>query len=83
MIRAANSIAANIAEGYGRGVSRDGIRFFRIAKASTDELEGHVRVAAMRQRLPADAIERLIDQSRRVGYLILRYINSLERRLGA
>ncbi len=81
MIRAANSITSNIAEGYGKGVSRDGIRFFRIAKASCDELEGQLRMAQMKRRLPDEVVERLIDQARRVGYLILRFIASLERRL--
>ncbi len=80
MVRAAKSIPANIAEGYGRGVNLDCIRFLKIAKSSCDELENHLRIALMRHRIPSDVGERLIDQTRRVGYLIFRFQESVERR---
>ncbi len=80
MVRAASSIPANIAEGYGRGVTRDCIRFLRIARASADELESHLRVAMLGHRLASDTAEALIDQTRRVGYLIHRFAQSVERR---
>ncbi len=80
MVRAAHSIPANIAEGYGRGVNLDCIRFLRIAKASADELENHLRVADLRHRLPTATIARLIDQTRRVAYLIFKFQESVEQR---
>jgi four helix bundle protein len=80
MVRAANSIPANIAEGYGRGVNLDCIRFLKIAKSSANELESHVRVAAISRRLPVDAADGLVDHVRRVGYLIHRFQQSVERR---
>ncbi len=80
MIRAARSIPANIAEGYGRGVTLDCIRFLRIAKSSAEEVENHLRVALLRNRIPRDQGEKLIDQTRRVGYLIFRFMESVERR---
>jgi four helix bundle protein len=81
MVRAADSIVSNIAEGYGRGVTKDGIRFFRTARASKDELEGHLRVADLNRRLPAEMNAALIDHALRVGYLVYRYMLSLERRV--
>ena len=80
MVRAAESISANIAEGYGRGLTRDCLRFLKMARSSTTELESHLRVALMARRLSADIVDPLIDQTRRVGYLIKRYMDSVERR---
>jgi len=47
MNRASVSIASNIAEGAGRGDSRDFARFLRIARGSACELEAQVTMAAM------------------------------------
>lgn len=41
LVRAAESIPANIAEGYGRGFGKDGARFLRMARSSAAELENH------------------------------------------
>lgn len=81
IIRAANSIHANVAEAYGRGVCPDGIRMLRIAHSSADELEGHLRVLGMTKRLPEKTISARVDHTRRVGYLVYRYQLSVERRL--
>jgi four helix bundle protein len=42
MRRAAISITANIAEGYGRYHYREGIQFYRISRASLYELKDHL-----------------------------------------
>jgi four helix bundle protein len=80
MIRAAESIPANIAEGYGRGPGKDCARFLRTARASAAELESHLHVARRAQRLPADSTAALIGHTRRVRYLVHRLLTAIEAR---
>jgi len=45
VIRAASSVAANLAEGHGR-TGRDPLRIWRIAYASANEIDAHLRLLA-------------------------------------
>jgi four helix bundle protein len=78
---AVDSVYANVTEGYGRGITRDGLNYFRMGRASCDETEGHLRVNAGKRLLPAGGCETCIDHVIRVRYLILRYAAWLERRI--
>ncbi len=69
MRRAVESVPANIAEGYGRGLGRDFARFCRIAAASAAELESHLRVAVATGRLREEPAEPVIRRCRRVRAL--------------
>ena len=82
MLRAAESIPANIAEGYGRGLGPDGARFLRIARASAVELESHLRVAVRGQRLPEADVAPLIDRTRRVRALVNGLLRFAAQRKG-
>ena len=58
--RSATSIAANIAEGAGRGTDRDFANFLSIAAGSTFELETHLIIANKIELLSADSHYELI-----------------------
>ncbi len=70
MIRAAESIPANIAEGYGRGLGDDFARFLRVAGASAAELESHLHVSLAANRLPEGRVRPLIAEARAVRAMI-------------
>src|SRR5579862_3470085 len=70
---AANSIGANIAEGYGRGSGPDRLRFFRIGRGSTEEALQHLRLNHRSGR-----IENVVYFSlRNRGITIVRMLDSL------
>ena len=78
---AVDSIYANVTEGYGRGITRDGLNYFRMARASCDETESHLRVGAGKRLLPRQPVDAAIDHVIRERFLVLRYSQWLERRI--
>jgi four helix bundle protein len=59
--RAAQSIAANIAEGANAAGSRDFARYLQMAIASASETESHLDLALRTAVMPAEAVMPLID----------------------
>lgn len=65
IIRSADSIGANIAEGSGRGTYQDNRRFIRIARGSLNETQHWLRRAHKRDLLTTEQVQslkRLIDE---------------------
>jgi four helix bundle protein len=65
LIRAVDSIGANIAEGSGRGTYKDNKRFVRTARGSLNETQHWLRRAYQRQLLTpeqTDRLRKLIDE---------------------
>lgn len=56
MRRAAVSVAANIAEGFGRWAPRDGARFLELAKSSAEELRYYLILAVDLDYLRLDPV---------------------------
>jgi four helix bundle protein len=79
--RAAVSVPANIAEGYGRDSRGSYVAFLKTAQGSLKELETHLMLA---QRLKIGSLEmadRLLSQGDSIGRMLRALIRSLEGRV--
>jgi four helix bundle protein len=79
LVRAADSIGANIAEGTGRRSFQDNRRFVKIARGSLGETEHWLRRAFKRSLLSeaqVAALEPLVDD---LGPCLNAYLNSIGR----
>ena len=78
--RASASIPANIAEGNGREMTQDYIRFLRIAQGSLKELETHLLLSARVGLTNQQTIQPLLMKCQQVGKLIRGLIRSLQEK---
>jgi len=79
LVRSADSIGANIAEGAGRGSFKDNKRFVKIARGSLNETQHWLRRAYRRNLLTDDqitSIKPLIDE---LGPKLNAYLKSIGR----
>ena len=79
--RAAESVHNNIAEGAGRGVSQSCLNFLKIAYGSLCEVEDQLTYGADISRFSREDVDRLLSHLIRVRYLLIRFRQSVERRL--
>ncbi|MBW4616200.1 MAG: four helix bundle protein [Desmonostoc vinosum HA7617-LM4] len=80
--RAAASIPANVAEGYGRESRAHYIQFLRIAQGSLKELETHLLLSA-RAKVKITSIQEItpvLKQCESLGKLLRALIRSLENK---
>jgi four helix bundle protein len=74
VIRSANSVAANLAEGHGRS-GRDRLHFWRIAYASAKEVDSHLRLLALAGAVNGAKAERALKTFDEVRAMIWRLLN--------
>lgn len=78
--RSAASIAANIAEGYGRKTRGEYIQFLYIAQGSLKELETHLLLSIRVEIQTPQAIQPVLNQCDLVGKILSSLIRALENR---
>jgi four helix bundle protein len=79
MRRSAQSVPANIAEGYGRYYYQDNVRFCYLARGSLEELLSHLVLAHKIGSVPTALFVQLADQGNNLVRLINGYIAYLKR----
>jgi four helix bundle protein len=81
--RAASSIPANIAEGYGRNSRASYVNFLRIAQGSLKELETHLLLARRVGLLSEEESVPLLTQSDELGRMLHSLIVRVKSSLAA
>lgn len=76
--RAAASVPANIAEGYGRDNRGNYIHQLRIAQGSLKELETHLLLAARVDLASDDGVAALLEKGDALGRMLRSLIRALE-----
>jgi four helix bundle protein len=79
--RAAVSIPANIAEGYGRLHPKEYLNHLSIARGSLKELETHLVITQRVGLLDSPTAEPLFTLADRIGQMLTKLIQSLQSRL--
>jgi four helix bundle protein len=77
IIRSADSIGANIAEGTGRGSFQDNRRFVKIGRGSLNETKHWLRRAYKRKLLTEEQIEKLKPIISELSPKLNAYLNSI------
>ncbi|HKP48236.1 MAG TPA: four helix bundle protein [Pyrinomonadaceae bacterium] len=77
LVRAADSIGANIAEGSGRGTNPEIRRFLRVARGSLYEVQHWLRRAYRRQLLTEQQINKLLPLIKELTPKLNAYLRSI------
>lgn len=80
LVRAADSIGANIAEGSGRGSTKDNSRFAKIARGSLFEVKHWLRRANKKKLLSESEVNKFHDILKVLTPKLSAYINYLSKK---
>ena len=81
LVNSADSVGANIAEGYGRGSHADNRRFAKISRGSLFEVKHWLRRAYKRKLLSEEEISSLQELIKELTPKLSAYINSISKRM--
>lgn len=81
LLRATSSVAANIAEGFGRFSYRENIQFLRMARGSLAESKNHLLVARELGYIKADCYNKLAQEIKTIGLLINKTIQVTQQQI--
>jgi len=77
-VKAADSISANIAEGFGRYSKKDKVRFYRISMGSLEETEDWIRKSLVRELITNEVsliYTNTLQQLRKELYNLINFTN--------
>ncbi len=80
LVRAADSVGANIAEGSGRGSHKDNRRFVRTARGSLYETQHWLRRAYRRDLLTKDQVAKLKQIVENLAPMLNAYLTSIGKK---
>lgn len=78
LVRSADSVSVNIAEGFGRYSKKDKIRFYKISLGSLEETGDWIRKSSVRKLIGEEVKIRLIDsvfEIRKEIFHLIKYTN--------
>ncbi len=75
--RTSISIPSNIAEGYGRGGTKEYLRYLRIAMGSVAEMDTQLRLAAMMKLLSDREAQTLLETIDHTGRSLNRLLHAI------
>jgi four helix bundle protein len=81
--RSAVSIPSNIAEGWGRGKTREYIQFLQVARGSLMELETHLVIAQKPNYIKPENLSENQQEIESIGRMLNRLVQSLKKRLAS
>lgn len=80
--RAAASVPANIAEGWGRENQGEFIQFLKIAQGSLKELETHLLLAVRVELTTQELANPALKQCEELGKMLRAFLRSMQKRRG-
>jgi four helix bundle protein len=78
--RSSTSVAANIAEGFGRENNGSFVQFLRIAQGSLKELETHLIISERVGLMAADVLNEVLNRCEENGKMLGALIRSVQRK---
>jgi len=77
--RSANSVSANIAEGFGRRTNKDKINFYIIARGSAFETQSHLLYGSKIKYFESKAVDVLFSECDSLIYELNKIMQSLKK----